>query len=224
MQYLKENIKQGYKMKNYQFTNTWFQNAAQKNWDILIPELIKPTTILEVGSYEGASACYMIEKMTPLDSIEIHCIDTWEGGVEHQNGGTAESNMASVESRFNHNTNFAIEQASNNVDLHIHKGYSDVCMAQLMSEGKKGYFDFVYIDGSHQAPDVLCDAILGFKLLKLGGLLVFDDYLWHEELTTGREILRCPKPAIDAFVNLFFRKINVLPMPLYQIYVQKISD
>ena len=224
MQYLKENIKQGNEMKNYQFTNTWFQNTAQKNWDILIPQLIKPTTILEVGSYEGASACYMIEKMTSLDSIEIHCIDTWEGGVEHQNGGTAESNMATVESRFTQNTNFAIEQASNNVDLRIHKGYSDVCMAQLISEGKKGYFDFVYIDGSHQAPDVLCDAILGFKLLKPGGLLVFDDYLWHEELITGREILRCPKPAIDAFVNLFFRKINVLPMPLYQIYVQKISD
>ena len=222
MPYLKENIKRT-KMEAYQFTNTWFQNAAQKNWDILFPQLFKPKTILEVGSYEGASACYMIDKMAHLDNIEIHCIDTWEGGVEHQNGGTAESNMASVESRFINNTNFAIGHALNNVSLHIHKGFSDACMAQLLSEGKKGYFDFVYIDGSHQAPDVLCDAVLGFKLLKLGGLLVFDDYLWHEELKTGRDILRCPKPAIDAFVNLYFRKINVIPMPLYQIYVQKIS-
>jgi hypothetical protein len=166
----------------------------------------------------------MIEKLSSLDHIEIHCIDTWEGGVEHKTGGMAESNMISVESRFIHNTNYAIGKASNNVDLHVHKGYSDACMAQLLSQGLKGYFDFVYVDGSHQAPDVLCDAVLGFKLLKTGGVMVFDDYLWHEELTTGRDILRCPKPAIDAFINLYFRKINVIPMPLYQIYVQKISD
>ena len=211
-------------MKTYQFTNTWFQNVAESNWNLLIPQFIKPTTVLEVGSYEGASACYMIEKMSVLNHIEIHCIDTWEGGVEHQSGGMAESNMISVESRFIHNTNCAIGKSINNVDLHVHKGYSDACMAELLSQGKKGYFDFIYVDGSHQAPDVLCDAVLGFKLLKTGGVMVFDDYLWHEELSTGRDILRCPKPAIDAFINLYFRKINVIPMPLYQIYVQKISD
>jgi predicted O-methyltransferase YrrM len=211
-------------MKNYQFTNAWFQSAAQKNWDTLIPQFIKPSTILEVGSYEGASACYLIEKLAPHNPIEIHCVDTWEGGVEHQTGGLAEANMQSVESRFLHNTQSAIQQSAHHVDLHIHKGYSDMCMAQLLSQGKQGYFDFVYIDGSHQAPDVLCDAVLGFKLLKTGGVMVFDDYLWLEELATGRDILRCPKPAIDAFVNLYFRKINVIPMPLYQMYVQKISD
>ena len=210
-------------MQNYQFTNTWFQGAAEKNWDALVPQL-KPTKILEVGSYEGASACYMIQKIGSQEPIEIHCIDTWEGGVEHQTGGMAQANMQSVESRFLHNTKCAIDNSVNKVDLRIHKGYSDACMAQLLSEGKQGYFDFVYIDGSHQAPDVLCDAVLGFKLLKIGGLMVFDDYLWHEDLATGRDILRCPKPAIDAFVNLFFRKINVIPMPLYQMYVQKISD
>jgi predicted O-methyltransferase YrrM len=211
-------------MNNYQFTNSWFLSAASKNWDTLIPQFIKPSTILEVGSYEGASACYLIEKLASQNSVEVHCIDTWEGGVEHQSGGLAEANMQSVESRFLHNTKCAIDKAAHKVDLHIHKGYSDTCMAQLMSQGKQGYFDFVYIDGSHQAPDVLCDAVLGFKLLKTGGVMVFDDYLWLEELATGRDILRCPKPAIDAFVNLYFRKINVIPMPLYQMYIQKISD
>lgn len=211
-------------MENYQFTNSWFQSVAQKNWDNLIPKIITPATILEVGSYEGASACYLIEKLAMSTNIEIHCIDTWEGGVEHQTGGLAEANMQTVESRFLHNTKCAIEKSDNQVNLHIHKGYSDFCMAQLLSKGKSGYFDFVYIDGSHQAPDVLCDAVLGFKLLKTGGIMVFDDYLWFEELATGRDILRCPKPAIDAFINLYFRKINVIPMPLYQIYIQKISD
>ena len=41
-----------------------------------------------------------------------------------------------------------------------------------------GAIDFIYVDGSHQAHDVLCDAILSFKLLRVGGIVCFDDYLW----------------------------------------------
>ena len=37
-------------------------------------------------------------------------------------------------------------------------------------------FDLIYIDASHYAPDVLSDAVLAFKLLKPGGILIFDDY------------------------------------------------
>lgn len=211
-------------MNTYQFSNTWFQSSAKKNWDILIPQFITPSKILEIGSYEGASVCYLIEKLASIKPMEIHCVDTWEGGVEHQQGGGAETNMQSVESRFLQNTSRAIEMTQGHVDLQIHKGSSDLRLAQLLSEGKQGYFDFIYVDGSHQAPDVLCDAVLAFRLLKPGGMMVFDDYLWHEDLKDGRDPLRCPKPAIDAFVNLYFRKVNVIPMHLYQIYLQKITD
>lgn len=122
-------------MPNYQFTNSWFEIAAKQNWDNLIPQFIKPSKVLEVGSYEGASACYLIEKMANYDPLEIHCIDTWEGGIEHQAGGTIEANMQSVEARFNHNLSFAIDTYSKNCDLRIHKGNSDFCMSKLFSQG-----------------------------------------------------------------------------------------
>jgi predicted O-methyltransferase YrrM len=211
-------------MTNYKFTNSWFESTAKNNWDQLIPSYIQPKKILEIGSYEGASACYLIERLAIHNPIEIHCVDTWEGGVEHKAGGMAQTNMQSVESRFLHNTQTAINKVENRANLYIHKGYSDICLANILSGGKQGYFDLVYIDGSHQAHDVICDAILGFKLLANGGVMIFDDYLWYEELDSGRDILRCPKPAIDAFINIFFRKINIIRMPLYQIYIQKISD
>jgi hypothetical protein len=70
----------------------------------------------------------------------------------------------------------------------------------------------------------LLDAILSFRLLRVGGVIAFDDYLWSEELESGRDPLRCPKPAIDAFTNLYLRKIDILSAPLYQMYVTKISD
>ena len=208
---------------NYQYTNGWFLGAAKNVWDQLIPQ-INPTKILEVGSYEGASACYLIDKLSSKNDIEIHCIDTWDGGIEHKEGGSAQVDMSDVEKRFIHNTNIAIANAANKVDLKVHRGYSDNILSKLMSVDMQGYFDFVYIDGSHQAPDVLCDAILSFKLLKVNGYIAFDDYLWQEPLPYGTDPIRCPKTAIDAFTNIFCRKIRILNAPLYQLYIQKISD
>lgn len=205
---------------NYQFTNNWFDAAAKPVWSTLIPQL-NPTRLLEIGSYEGASSCFLIQTLGAHKPIELHCVDTWEGGIEHQDGGV---NMHSVEQRFQHNTSLAITQSKNTIQLVTHKGMSDMTLAKLLAEGKMGYFDFIYIDGSHQAPDVLCDAIMSFKLLRNNGVMVFDDYLWQETLPNGTDPIRCPKPAIDAFTNIFCRKLKILQAPLYQIYVQKITN
>jgi predicted O-methyltransferase YrrM len=204
----------------FRFTNNWFDTTAKNSWDQLIPHA-KPRKILEVGSFEGASACYLILKLATEADIEIHCVDTWEGGIEHKEEG---QDMDSVEARFKHNTQLAMDSVPHKVNLVAHKAYSDKCLPQLLADNKQGYFDFVYIDGSHQAPDVLCDAILGFKLLRVGGFMAFDDYLWAENMPYGKDPLRCPKPAIDAFINTYFRKLTLISAPLYQIYVQKTSD
>jgi predicted O-methyltransferase YrrM len=196
----------------YEFTNRWFESKAKNIWIQLLPKF-QPKRILEIGSYEGASTCFLIEFLSKNGGGEIHCIDTWEGGIEHKNGGTAEINMSEVELRFR-----------KNVECFFHKGYSNVELVRLLNKLNQGYFDFIYIDGSHQAPDVLMDAVLSFNLLKKGGLMAFDDYLWSEPLAGGPDLLRCPKPAIDAFTNIFFRKIKIISAPLYQLYLQKIEN
>ena len=48
-------------LDDLEFTNNWFGRNAEKIWDQLLPQ-IKPTKILEIGSYEGRSTCYLIEK------------------------------------------------------------------------------------------------------------------------------------------------------------------
>lgn len=207
----------------YQFTNNWFLSTAKTVWDQFIPR-ISPARILEIGSYEGASTCYLIDQLAQSRAIEIHCVDNWQGGIENQPGGFAESDMSAVERRFLHNTGLSKARAAHRVDLVCHKGNSDRELAALVADGKEGYFDFVYVDGSHQAPDVLCDAVLSFRLLRVNGVMAFDDYLWSETLPSGVDPIRCPKPAIDAFTNLYCRKLRILSAPLYQIYVQKIAD
>jgi predicted O-methyltransferase YrrM len=208
---------------NYQFSNDWFENGAKPVWNELIPKL-NPNRILEIGAYEGASTCYLIETLSAAGKIEIHIIDSWEGGIEHKDGGVAQAQMDIIEERFHQNISVAQGFVKNNVEVVIHKSYSDLALSKLITDGKQNYFDFIYIDGSHQAPDVLCDAVLSFRLLKIGGVMVFDDYLWQESLSYGTDPIRCPKPAIDAFVNLYCRKVKVISAPLYQLYVQKIAD
>ncbi|MBI1239990.1 MAG: class I SAM-dependent methyltransferase [Alphaproteobacteria bacterium] len=207
-------------MDSYSFTNDWFKARIQSLWSQLLSR-VKPTTLLEIGSYEGASACFLIEFLGATSPIELHCVDTWEGSLEHKAVG---DDMAAVEQRFHANIAIARGKAANPVDLVVHKGRSDEVLAHLIVEGKRNHFDFVYVDGSHQAPDVLVDAALAFKLVRVGGVIAFDDYLWTEKLPSGRDPLRCPKPAIDAFVNLFFHKVRVLNAPLTQLYVQKLAD
>jgi predicted O-methyltransferase YrrM len=207
---------------NYVFTNSWF-DRHKAVWSPLLIEL-GPARVLEVGSYEGNSTTYLIETLASHRNVEIHCIDSWEGGIEHKAGGSAEADMTEVEARFHHNVMVAQGGVSHEARIILHKGFSNTQLPKLLAEGKQGYFDFIYIDGSHQAPDVLLDAVLGFELLRTQGILVFDDYLWQEPLSSGVDPIRCPKMAIDAFTNIYCRKLKLISAPLGQLYMQKISQ
>lgn len=201
----------------FEFTNDWFKPAQRREW-IQLFDFTKASRILEVGSYEGASACFLIEHLGGRGPIELHCVDTWEGGVEHKKVQTP---MGEVEARFDRNVARAIAAAAHPVRFFKHKGASMLWMSRLIAGGLSGQFEFIYVDGSHQAPDVLADAVLAFELLKVGGVMVFDDYLWAEIMPYGLDPLRCPKPAVDAFVNLNFRRCRLLQAPLYQAYIKK---
>ena len=202
------------------FTADWFETAARPVWDHLIPGL-PATRVLEIGSYEGASACYLIEQLGAKAPLEIHCVDPWGGTAEFDGNGV---NMHEVEARFRNNTALLVEKSAHPVTLEVHKDFSDSVLAQLLTQKGKGYFDLVYIDGSHQAPDVLADAVLGFRLLRCKGIMVFDDYLWRGPEENNSNPSLCPKLAIDAFVNCNYSKLHIISAPLYQIFLQKISD
>lgn len=190
------------------FTNAGFGPRISAVWDQLF-QGSQPGRALEIGCYEGASTCYMIRTFARNHPLELHCVDTWAGGVEHQPGGPFEVDMRLVEDRFDRNTRISCETASHPVERVKHKGASDEGLARLRVDKCQGYFDFVYIDGSHQAADVLCDAVLGFRLLRVGGIIAFDDFLWREP-RAPLNLLRCPKRAIDAFSTLHFDRLRAV--------------
>jgi len=215
-------------MTDYKFTKDWF-SWAPPVWEQLIPALPSNNrSFLEIGSFVGRSAVWIIENMME-DGGYIDCIDTWQGGEEH-----GAEDMGTVEERFDHNLELASNQ-SGIFDGDVARSYfklkgsSAKILAGILAEGDdsvdfvggevqatKPKYDFIYIDGSHIARDVLTDACMAWPLLKKGGIMVFDDYMWGEP----RDILHRPKPAIDAFVNIFAEEVDMVHMG-YQLIVRK---
>jgi len=192
---------------NYNFSNQWFDGNISV-WNELF-DMFRPKRILEIGSYEGRSTCFMIEK---LKTAEIHCVDSWEGGMDHD-----KDSMAEVENRFHHNISVAKKITNHKIDLIIHKGLSSLHLPKLLTE-KTNYFDLIYIDASHQSPDVLFDAVTSFPMLKSKGLMIFDDYLWNYP----KSVIDQPKIAIDAFTTIYSNQLEIFTAPLSQMYIRKI--
>jgi predicted O-methyltransferase YrrM len=196
-------------MTEYQFTKDWF-NWAPDVWTQLIPHLsgiAGKRNFLEIGSFEGRSSVWIAENMMQ-DGDHLRCIDTWEGGEEH-----GDEDMGTVEERFRANLVVATDKFPERL-IFQSKGTSITRLAQLQG---KTMFDFIYIDGSHLAKDVLTDACMAWPLLKPKGLMVFDDYLWSP---SARDILHRPKAAIDAFCNLFAEEAEIVHVG-YQLVIRK---
>lgn len=66
--------------------------------------------------------------------------------------------------------------------------------------------DFAYCDGAHDAKSVLRDSVILWDMLKPGGILVWDDY----HLGTKPDPLDRPAPAIDAFMNIYRRQMEII--------------
>ena len=66
-------------------------------------------------------------------------------------------------------------------------------------------YDIIYIDGNHEAANVLADLVLSWDLLKVGGIQILDDYLLHGPLDPKRHFLEELRPqlAIDAFITAY---------------------
>ncbi len=57
--------------------------------------------------------------------------------------------------------------------VEFHQDYSELLLPRLVSEGR--VFDFVFIDGAHRFDNVFVDLFYANRLLKPGGVVVFDD-------------------------------------------------
>jgi predicted O-methyltransferase YrrM/glycosyltransferase involved in cell wall biosynthesis len=187
-----------------EFSADWFSHQVSHWSELLLPFRDKPAHFLEVGVFEGQSTLWLLENILTHPEARLTYIDTFEG--EPDSDGPQGDDLAA---RFHSNTRPFHHKMTG------FRGYSGEKLRQLPPAS----FDFVFIDGSHAAPDVLTDAVLCWPLLKEGGLLAFDDYEWDRFPVPER----CPRLAIDAFLSVM-RGQCVLVHKGYQVWIRKVGQ
>lgn len=175
----------------YNFTKDWFTNNVQR-WQTHLKHFKgTPCKALELGSFEGRSAIWLLENILTHPNSNITCVDNFNFNHNVENVDGVE-----VKARFVKNT----KPFGKKVKLYTMDTRDALKLPKLTQQ----QFDLVYIDAGRHSKNVLEDAILAFPLLKEGGTIIFDDY------TTSKDHdYTCPKKGIDAFLDIFSNELRV---------------
>jgi predicted O-methyltransferase YrrM len=158
--------------------------------------------VLEVGSFEGLSSCYILQA---FPHARLTCVDTWAGSDEH--GGA--DRMGKAEANFDANTRPFAGRITK---------WKETSRSFFGRTPAAATYDLVYVDGSHRCEDVLFDGLCAYDLLKVGGTLIFDDYLWD----FYPDIARNPANAINHFVKVMSPRMEVR-MAYHQVILVKVA-
>ena len=177
------------------FTRDWTANPRNL-WPQFLDRLTGDLRFLEIGTYEGRTACFLLDR---YPTAHLTVIDTFEGSPEFADLGA--------------DTDF-LERFRENVEPYGDRVRVLVGPSHAMIDKVEGELDFAYIDGSHYADDVWADAMGIWPMLRSGAILAFDDYGWG---CGGDD---SPKPAIDRFLSEYADSLEVLHHD-YQVIVRK---
>ncbi|KAF0493320.1 SAM-dependent methyltransferase [Gigaspora margarita] len=193
--------------KKFKFTYDWFTYHIQ-NWEKYLFHLKNENiNVLEIGTFEGRSAIWILEELFKNSESKLISIDPFE--VDKFD----DSYVGDYEAMFRENVKITGKEKQ----VEIMKSLSLDALIKLNHESKIK-FDFIHIDGSHVACDVLTDAVLAWNLLKDEGIMILDDY----EMVQFKEEYNNPKIAIDAFIKCYEPKIDVIHKG-YQIIIKKVN-
>jgi len=167
--------------KDYRFTSDWFTPAIPVWRKVLKDYQGKPDIhYLEVGVFQGRSALWALENILTHPTARMTTVDIMINPTYLEN----------------------LEKSGASERVVNLEGPSQEVLLTLPARS----FDIIYIDGSHQGDHVLTDAVLAWGLLREGGTMIFDDYVWNEDWAD--EVT--PGVAVDTFVTLFRRSLDVV--------------
>lgn len=202
--------------REYKFTANWFDDVAKPVWEQLFKQAPMPKKILEVGCYEGKASTWMCDNVLSGDNIEYHVIDTFGGTLNEAGMKPIEALLAQdeshIEKNFRHNISY-----HPNIKFTIHRGYSQKVLPNMPMEET---YDFIYIDASHKSDDTFVDAYYCHRMLKVGGILIFDDFAWKDP--NAPHEVDSPEFGVRVFCQLYSNQYRVI-FSGYQIGLQKMS-
>lgn len=185
----------------FRFSHDWFYFHIDQ-WQSAFGSLagVGDLRFIEIGSFEGRCTCWMLENLLTGPGSQIVCIDTFDAYEDQER-------------------NFDANVRATGLDSKVTKlrGRSQAVLP-FLSEAS---YDFVYVDGSHFALDVLTDAAMAWRLLKSGGTIVFDDYgLDYAFFAPSFDLP--PKRAVDAFLEVIAGRYELL-FQHWQVAIRKLA-
>ncbi len=171
----------------YQNIQGWFHFAASYT-EAVQRAPNHGARFVEIGTWKGRSLAFLgVEIVNSGKSIELHCVDTWEGSQEavHRNDPALPMLFETFKSN--------IQPLTDAMSLHVHRGMSTVIAAGFPD----AYFDFVWLDASHTFEDVLADIQAWKPKLRPGGVLGGDDYQWPGVYRAVNDLLPGHRTAGD---------------------------
>jgi len=190
--------------RDKEFKHDWFTANVPYWMDIFQKHGLRdrPIRAMEIGSFEGLSACFTLQQ---LPQAQLTCVDTWDGSDEL--------------------TALAFDSVERAFDRHVEPWRDRVTKTKMSSlrylanldSGEK--FDLIYVDGSHHGDDVMVDLVLSFGHLKVGGVMIMDDYLWRYYPRSAEE----PARAINSFLRLCEGR-HKLVMAYRQVAIVKTAE
>jgi predicted O-methyltransferase YrrM len=154
---------------------------------------------LQVGAYTGDASEWLLSSILTDPTSTLTDVDTWQGSDEREHKAMD----------FNEVYNLYLKRMDKYENLMSIKGDSSYVLPALREQ-----YDFIYVDGDHTEKAVYRDANNAWSLLKTGGILAFDDYLWGQDVHPE---LR-PKLAIDKFLEEKQGQYKLLSQD-YQVWI-----
>lgn len=194
----------------------WFEMTARRNFQQFLAHKrgLPNFMALQIGAFVGHASEWMLRNLVTGKGATLHDVDTWQGSAEtaHEAFDWAKVELAYYD---------RIANWRWTPRLFTYKTTSDAFFAELEAPEsfvRDGYaYDFIYVDGSHKAHDVYKDAVNGWKWLKKGGVIAFDDYQWQE----GSDPNNWPRPGIEKFMSEY-KGWRVIEFD-YQVWLKKTS-
>ena len=187
----------------------WFNATAEANFVTHLRNNVDRTKALhalQLGSFTGDASVWLLNNVLTHDKSTLTDVDTWLGSDEPLHEGL---NFARAEQLHDE----AVAPYGDKVIT-----FKGTTREFFLKFPKKSY-DFIYVDASHKAVDVLEDVVKSHVALKVGGILALDDYIWGQDYPA----LDTPRPAIDVFLRFYALKYQVLGIN-NQVWLRKISD
>ncbi len=174
-------------------------------WNLIINKNFKKLSYLEIGSWEGNSAMYILKN---FKTTNVVCVDIWNkynDKYENKNDQLQrfenfKYNLSEFRGRFSFFKDSSDEFFKNNHEK----------------------FDVIYVDGWHKAQQVYKDIINAWQVLRVDGIIICDDY-FHGNLKNNSD-KDLPADSINKFLLEREKKLEILCVNNSQIFFKKISD